>query len=295
MSLCLQPVDIKLAGWATSPDNNQQLPQGMGCGEGHLSIGMDDLTTVDLNGTGVFDCLMQATFEHLQEEYNAQRITGDDYANVYLQSIQNVLHTSLQYLINEQHINKIVAEIGLIRQKIASELALTDDSIPIGLAFNHYETNNCIKPVSCNLDVCDDTYTSDTAEGSIARVLEVDGMGAINNISGGNNQNYNYWTDLAEPTSTPAKPGCFTTFRLLNINSMQRIYVKDHPNSTIISITDNNGLTYNPTFWDDVIWANITIASGEPIEPPEYLDITVQGNATDITENAVYLAYIPFM
>lgn len=94
------------------------------------------LTTKSVNGTGVFDVLMAAVKEHLLEEYDADRITGDDYSKVYLGALQGVMQTAAQYLLNSQQEEKIQAEIGLTRQKTVTELAQTDDDIPTGLAFN---------------------------------------------------------------------------------------------------------------------------------------------------------------
>lgn len=94
------------------------------------------LTTMSIDGTGVFDKLMKATTLHLTAEYEAGRITGKEYATVYVGSVQSVLQRSLEFLLNDQQVAKINAEIGLIRQQIATELANTDDAIPAGLAFN---------------------------------------------------------------------------------------------------------------------------------------------------------------
>ncbi len=97
---------------------------------------VSQLTTVDLEGTGCFDQLMNTTKLHLVREYEDDRITKDEYSTVYLGAMQAVLAQSVQYLLNHQSAEKILAEIGLIRQKTATELAQTDDTIPLGLGFN---------------------------------------------------------------------------------------------------------------------------------------------------------------
>ena len=43
-----------------------------------------ELTNGTLNGTGVFDVLMDAVKAHLHEEYKAERIRATDYANAYI-------------------------------------------------------------------------------------------------------------------------------------------------------------------------------------------------------------------
>lgn len=94
------------------------------------------LTTSALAGTGVFDKLMAVTKLHLKEEYDNDRITGQEYATVYLGALDAVLKQSVQFLLSHQQEEKIVAEIALIRQKTVTELTQTDDDIPLGLGFN---------------------------------------------------------------------------------------------------------------------------------------------------------------
>lgn len=47
--------------------------------------------------TGVFDKIMEAIDYHIDKQFLANRITGGDYANVYLGSIQAALQQSMQY------------------------------------------------------------------------------------------------------------------------------------------------------------------------------------------------------
>lgn len=94
------------------------------------------LTTQSIDGTGVFDILMKTTKLHLMEEYNSNRITGEEYSTVYLTALTSVMQASLQYLLNSQQEEQIQADIALTRQKTVSELAQTDDDIPLGLGFN---------------------------------------------------------------------------------------------------------------------------------------------------------------
>jgi len=98
---------------------------------------VDRLTTAAVDGTGVFDVLMQTTKAHLLEEYEAGRIDTNQYSELYLGAFSVVLQQSVTYLLNNQSEKKSFAEIGLIRQKIATELANTSDTILDGLAFNN--------------------------------------------------------------------------------------------------------------------------------------------------------------
>lgn len=52
--------------------------------------------------TGIFDILMNAVGKKIESQYLNNRITGGDYANVYLGSIQAVLQQSMQYVLQEQ-------------------------------------------------------------------------------------------------------------------------------------------------------------------------------------------------
>lgn len=60
---------------------------------------IDDLTTVDLEGTGVFDKLMASMDLHIQREFKGNRITGDQYAKVYTEVMNGVLGSSVQFLL----------------------------------------------------------------------------------------------------------------------------------------------------------------------------------------------------
>lgn len=52
--------------------------------------------------TGVFDRLMASVNENIEIQYQDNRITGTDYANVYLGSLQSVLSQSIQFVLQEQ-------------------------------------------------------------------------------------------------------------------------------------------------------------------------------------------------
>lgn len=94
------------------------------------------LTTNSLVGTGVFDILMKVTKLHLIEEYDNDRITGQEYSTVYLGALLSVMDQSVKFLLSHQQEEKVAAEIALLRQKTVTELTQTDDDIPLGLGFN---------------------------------------------------------------------------------------------------------------------------------------------------------------
>lgn len=53
-------------------------------------------------GTGVFDVLMHAVNENIDLQYQQNRITGTEYAEVYLGSMQAVIAQSVQFLLQEK-------------------------------------------------------------------------------------------------------------------------------------------------------------------------------------------------
>lgn len=96
-----------------------------------MPLTVNDLTLATLDGTGVFDVLMRANKAHLESEYQKNRIKGPEYATVYLGSLESVMQTSLQFLLNKDksdleaqliqaQIEKVNAEISLVKQQTAN-------------------------------------------------------------------------------------------------------------------------------------------------------------------------------
>lgn len=71
-------------------------------------INISDVTNV--GGTGTFDVLMDAINTRIQLQYTENRITGTDYANVYLGSIQAALAQSMQFNLQQQLVEAQIAE-----------------------------------------------------------------------------------------------------------------------------------------------------------------------------------------
>jgi hypothetical protein len=78
---------------------------------------LTDSTNAD-NGTGVFDKLIQSIEQHIESQYKAGRITGNDYWSVYLGSMQSALSESVKFLLSEQQSAK---QAELISEQILSE------------------------------------------------------------------------------------------------------------------------------------------------------------------------------
>lgn len=61
-----------------------------------------DLTTQVVDGTGTFDILMKGLRCHLQQEYEKSRITGAEYAKVYIALTEAAMQQAVQFLINRE-------------------------------------------------------------------------------------------------------------------------------------------------------------------------------------------------
>lgn len=84
------------------------------------TVTLSDLTLTTLEGTGVFDTLMRATKAHLEAEYSKNRIKGAEYSTVYLGSLEAVMRTSMEFLIQNQ---KIGLEATLLEKQILIAVA----------------------------------------------------------------------------------------------------------------------------------------------------------------------------
>ena len=60
----------------------------------------------DWEGTGVFDNLMKAINGNIQVQYDAKRLTGGDYAEVYLGSMQTAVAEAMKFLLNKKSVEK---------------------------------------------------------------------------------------------------------------------------------------------------------------------------------------------
>lgn len=81
------------------------------------------LTNNEWTGTGVFDVLIAATNKNIEGQFNLGRITGADYAKVYLGSMQAVLAQSVQFLLQRKPTE---AQLDLLRAQTATEEKKTD-------------------------------------------------------------------------------------------------------------------------------------------------------------------------
>jgi len=78
-----------------------------------------DLTEGKLDGNGVFDELMRSFKAHIHEEYSKNRLTGAEYATVYLGGLQTTMEQALQYLLQRR---RSELEADLVAEKIKTEV-----------------------------------------------------------------------------------------------------------------------------------------------------------------------------
>ena len=74
------------------------------------------------DGTGNFDNLMKVVTLHLEKQFTDGRITGTDYATVYLGAFQSTLAQAVNFTLN---MNKANEEADLLAQKTTTEYAQT--------------------------------------------------------------------------------------------------------------------------------------------------------------------------
>lgn len=81
----------------------------------------DDFKTIE--GDGVFDILMSTMNSHLNAQYELGRITGTDYATVYLGAVQATMQQAVAFLLGAVKTN---SETSLLFQKEITEFAQTN-------------------------------------------------------------------------------------------------------------------------------------------------------------------------
>lgn len=92
-----------------------------------MAIDITKVTTGAITGTGNFDKLMQVAKLHLFEEYKAQRITGDKYAEVYMAIMNQVLAQAIQFTVSAESTNQqLLSERAKVQDKLPELVGLTD-------------------------------------------------------------------------------------------------------------------------------------------------------------------------
>lgn len=127
-----------------------------------------------VTGTGVFDDLMEAVNAHLDAQFNLGRLTGADYATVYLGAVQSSMQQSVAFILGKQQADKqaelleaqtldIHDQAVLRTQSSDADLSIKRQQI-INEAFtNGMEVNEYIWEIEYKLNL-GETYTYVTVE-----------------------------------------------------------------------------------------------------------------------------------
>jgi len=97
-------------------------------------IQITDLTNKDIGvpGTGTFDLMMESINLQLKDQYDAGRIPGDLYADVYLGALQATLQESVKFLLSKQEADKkadlVNAQINEVSERIDLVVAQTAEA-----------------------------------------------------------------------------------------------------------------------------------------------------------------------
>ena len=81
-----------------------------------------------VTGSGIFDDMMETVNAHMAAQFNLGRITGSDYATVYLTAIQATVQQAVAFTIGAQKGN---AEEALLFQKEVTEFSQTEQSTKV--------------------------------------------------------------------------------------------------------------------------------------------------------------------
>ena len=82
------------------------------------AIEITDLTTSEVEGTGVFDKLMKSMVAHITVEYDKNRIRGPEYSQVYLSGLQTTMQQSIQFLMERENALLTQKQVELAQKQI---------------------------------------------------------------------------------------------------------------------------------------------------------------------------------
>lgn len=85
----------------------------------------EDITSKEVNGTGIFDVMMAGIRAHLELEYEKNRITGAEYAKAYVALTQAALANAVQFALGKDQAfwASARAQADTITARVANEVA----------------------------------------------------------------------------------------------------------------------------------------------------------------------------
>lgn len=86
-------------------------------------------------GTGVFDTLISAINSNIKIQYDEGRLSGADYASVYLGSMQSAIAQSMQFILSEKAIEADVAnkekQLEILQKQLETEEFKVNELLPL--------------------------------------------------------------------------------------------------------------------------------------------------------------------
>jgi len=99
----------------------------------NLTTNVSTSATYEVTGDGVLDDLMETVNAHLDAQFKLGRITGTDYATVYLGAMQAAVQQAVAYTLGMEKTN---AEVDLLTQKGITEFAQTNQTTKVAADAN---------------------------------------------------------------------------------------------------------------------------------------------------------------
>jgi len=138
-----------------------------------------NLTTTDgvVTGDGAFDDLMEAVNTQLKNQFDLGRITGTDYANVYLGAMQFAIQNAVQFTLGEQNANK---QAALIDKQATTEEKKALDVVSSTTVRNTQSTNDTA------LKTAQTTLTTNQGATELKKALDVVSTTSVRDTQSGN-------------------------------------------------------------------------------------------------------------
>lgn len=130
----ITPPDLSSPDFTFEEDNDSALYSEI------PELGIDQLTVVQLEGSGAFDKMMAAADIHLQREFKGNRIVGAEYAKVYGSLINSLMGNAVQFTLGSQtaHWQAVTAqmqarqaEIEVVTARVTLETAKVNASTAV--------------------------------------------------------------------------------------------------------------------------------------------------------------------
>lgn len=94
----------------------------------NIPVTINDVTDGQVAGPGIFDVLMRGFKAHLEQEWNANRITGDDYTKAYIALTSMAMQQAMAFLLLPEQQENLSLQGDLIQEQIEAQRAQTLDT-----------------------------------------------------------------------------------------------------------------------------------------------------------------------